>query len=335
MIAMFFLLTPLAAATVIAYSMIYMAPRLGLIDRPNRRSSHAKPVPRGGGVAIVGVLLGATALLWPSGSVPQTLGLAIYVGGLPVALVGLIDDRYNLSAGYRLLVHVCASTPAFFLAVGPKGTDLLGGVLGIGALVASINLYNFMDGIDSLAAGEAVFVGWSAGFLLWSQCRPIATLCVVVGSAAAGFLLLNLPPARIFMGDVGSGFLGLTFGLIATSSASQSGIPLSMWVILLSVFLFDSISTLAIRIVTGQKWWHAHREHAYQVAASSIRRHGPVSLFIAAVNVCLLFPLAWLSLNVPRWATVATTLAVLIVTVLLAAARMCFKDEKTATGARG
>jgi Fuc2NAc and GlcNAc transferase len=157
-----------------------------------------------------------------------------------------------------------------------------------------INLYNFMDGIDGIAGTEAVCVGGLGGLLLaWSGLAGFSSAAIVLAASSAGFLVWNWPPAKIFLGDVGSGFLGFVFGVLAISSAKERLWLLWPWLILLSIFIVDSMLTLARRLIVGARWYESHRSHAYQHAARWHASHLRVTLAVAAVNIAWLFPLAW------------------------------------------
>jgi Fuc2NAc and GlcNAc transferase len=170
------------------------------------------------------------------------------------------------------------------------------------AAVWLINLYNFMDGIDGLAGGEAVSVALTALILLAGKGRSdLAAGAGLAGASALGFLFWNWPPAKIFMGDVGSGFLGVILAGLALASAFEPGPWPVVWLILLALFGVDATVTLARRLARKARVYQAHREHAYQHAA---RRwgHRRVSMAALAVNLGYLFPLAWISLHYPAWA---------------------------------
>jgi Fuc2NAc and GlcNAc transferase len=170
----------------------------------------------------------------------------------------------------------------------------VGQLLALVGLVWMINLYNFMDGIDGIAGVEAVCASGLGGLVLaWSGLAGLAEAALVLAGASAGFLVWNWPPAKIFMGDVGSGFLGFAFGVLAISSAKERPWLLCPWLILLAVFIVDSILTLVRRLITGERWYEAHCSHAYQHAARRYGSHSKVTLTIAAVNVAWLFPLSW------------------------------------------
>jgi Fuc2NAc and GlcNAc transferase len=155
------------------------------------------------------------------------------------------------------------------------------------------NLYNFMDGIDGIAGVEAVCASGLGGLLLtWAGLGNIAAGALALTGASAGFLVWNWPPAKIFMGDVGSGFLGFVFGVLAIASARERPWLLWLWLILLSVFIVDSTVTLMRRFVADERWYDAHCSHAYQHAARRWGSHSKVTLTVAAINVIWLFPLA-------------------------------------------
>lgn len=163
-----------------------------------------------------------------------------------------------------------------------------------------INLYNFMDGIDGIAAVEAIFVCLAASFLCWDRganTEALLLLCLLV--SVAGFLLINWPPAKIFMGDVGSNFLGLIIGLLGLMTINNGVLNIWTWSILLAVFVVDSTGTLVQRFRSGEVWYYAHRSHFYQLAALKFSSHRKVDLGLIALNCCWLFPLAWSSVEYP------------------------------------
>jgi len=216
----------LVVSVVLTGIMRELAPALGLIDVPNERSSHRAPTPRGGGVSIVVAATAALVVLAFLGALRIELFFALTGGGVAVAAVGLLDDRRRLPAGARLAVHVVAALCALILLGGLPPLRIaqqviafgwFGYVLGTLGIVWVVNLFNFMDGIDGLAASEAVFVA-CAGALLAILTRistDVAAAGFAVAAACCGFSCWNWPPAKIFMGDVGSLSLGGTLGTIA------------------------------------------------------------------------------------------------------------------------
>ena len=283
-----------------------------LLDHPNERSSHAAPTPRGGGLAIVCAFLGGLAALFAFGHVNAMLLAALGGGGLAVAAVGFVDDHGGLSPLLRLLVHFAAAAWALYWLCGMPPLRVGGGLVldgplwtavGMVGLVWLLNLYNFMDGIDGIAGAEAVCVGLGALLLGGS------TGWLLLAAAAGGFLLLNWPPARIFMGDVGSGFLGFALGVLAVDAAGWEQLSLAASAMLLGVFLVDATVTLFRRWLRGERLAQAHRTHAYQHAARRYGGHRPVVLATVAVNLLWLLPWAWVAQAWPAWDWVALAVA--------------------------
>ena len=276
--------------------------RRKVLDIPNGRSSHSVPTPRGGGLSIVVVFLGIVLWFAYRGAISAGLGSALIGGGLAVAGVGFLDDHFRVPARLRLLIHFAAAGWALWRLNG-VGPLHLGGIiwnfgwagqlLALVGLVWMINLYNFMDGLDGLAGMEAVCASVLAVPLLtWGGLGGLAQCALVLAAASAGFLVWNWPSAKIFMGDVGSGFLGFVFGILAISTAKERPWLLWPWLILLSVFVVDATVTLLRRALSGARLYEAHCSHAFQHAARRWSSHSKVTLTIAAVNVIWLFPLA-------------------------------------------
>lgn len=247
--------------------------RQQLMDAPGERRSHSVATPRGGGIAIVFSLLLATA--WLGWLAPQDrLLLASFAGGLLlVAGVGWWDDHRPLSPWWRLLVHALAATllaGATWTATGawlPTVTAWL-------AVMALVNIWNFMDGIDGIATTQAALCALAFLFVLHG---PWAWLAGALFAACLGFLPFNFPRARIFLGDVGSGALG--FALAGLLTVAYSSAKPSWWLILpMLPFLVDAGFTLLSRILRGERWWTPHVGHVYQRAA---RRFGHFRVTLA------------------------------------------------------
>ena len=280
--------------------------RSGLIDRPNARSSHEIPTPRGGGLAIVTTFLVAMSTLFFVGQIPVRLFAALGGGGLAVAIAGFIDDRHTLPAGVRFAVHVCAAVwclawlgglPALMFNGRLVDLGWAGDALGVLAIVWVLNLFNFMDGIDGIAASEAVFVVAAAAGLTLLGPRPDGLLVVeiVFVAACAGFLWWNWPPAQIFMGDVGSGFVGYMVAVLALASAREDPAAIWKWLILGGVFFVDATVTLVRRAIRGDPIHEAHRSHAYQWLARRWRSHKRVTLTVVLLNLVWILPCAVLA----------------------------------------
>lgn len=281
-------------------------------DMPNARSSHSIPTPRGGGLAIVLVFLLATLGLYGIRMIPLSLMLALVGGGVWVAVIGYCDDRRSLAARWRFLAHLLAAIwalvclggfPVLDFGVVRVTAPFLGFVLALIAIIWSINLYNFMDGIDGCAGSEGVFLCLSSGvFFLITGDSGLAALCFCLAASIGGFLYWNWPPAKIFLGDVGSGFLGFVFIVLAIHAGNQGHGSLVFWLLLFALFLSDATFTLIFRVSKKQKWYQAHREHAYQKVVDAGWSHQKVTLCMLGVNSILLLPAAVFVYYFPEWA---------------------------------
>jgi len=266
-----------------------------LLDVPNTRSSHQVATPRGGGAAIV-----VAVTLALTGMVPWWL----LVGGLLVAGVGFVDDHRHVSVGIRLAGHLAASGLAVIGLGGAPAVGLFGvqlvpsfamSIVAVVFVAWFINLTNFMDGIDGIAAVQVISVSLIGGglALLVSPQNAVSGPSAVLAAATAGFLVWNWPPARIFMGDAGSGFVGYMIGVLTVQAASVRPELGAAWLILSGVFVVDASVTLARRAFRRERLHEAHRSHAYQQVAARLRTHRPVTLGVLAINVFWLGPLAW------------------------------------------
>lgn len=268
-----------------------------ILDIPNDRSSHEVPTPRGGGLAIAISVLGGISAAAAVGWMDTRLAMALGGGGLLIAGIGWIDDHRHVAARWRALVHLTAATWAVWLLGGLESLrfgptslplGLAGSVLAVIAIVWLINLYNFMDGIDGIAGSEALLVGGIGAIFALSAGHPaVATAALIIAAAAAGFLVWNWPPAKIFMGDVGSGLLGYLFAVLALASETRGGPALLVWVTLLAVFIFDATVTLVRRVLHGEQWYSAHRSHAYQRAVQAGWSHARVTGAVIFINLAL------------------------------------------------
>ena len=277
-----------------------------LVDIPNDRSSHSSPTPRGGGLAIVLTVLGGIVLAGIMRWITSDLALALAGGGTMIAAVGWIDDHSDVQARIRFAVQVAAAAWAIFwldgmptLSVGLATVHLgiLGTILGVLGIVWAINLYNFVDGIDGLAAGEAITTGTIGGLMLLATGNTgLALISLLIAAASAGFLPLNWAPAKLFMGDVGSGTLGYFFAVLSIASENAGAVPVLIWTLLLGAFVFDATVTLCRRVGNGERWYQAHHSHAYQRLVQAGRSHAQVSSMIFGINLvlALLAIVAWL-----------------------------------------
>lgn len=275
-----------------------------LIDVPNARSSHVVPTPRGGGVSIVVSFLVALMLSASMDAVTWPMTWALMGAGVGIAILGFLDDHGHIVARWRLLGHFIAAIWALYWLGGLPPLTFFGLVFDLGwighvlaafYLVWLLNLYNFMDGIDGIASVEAICVCLGATLLYWlTGYGGFALLPLLLAFAVSGFLYWNFPVARIFMGDAGSGFLGITLGLLSLQAAFIAPQLLWSWLILLGVFIVDATWTLFRRLLRGEKVYEAHRSHAYQFASRQYKKHLPVTLTVGVVNLVWLLPIALL-----------------------------------------
>ena len=290
-----------------------------LLDVPNHRTSHAGAIPRGGGLAIVIVVLAALPPLAVVNGLSLPLVLSVCLGGGVVAAIGWWDDHAALPAQWRLLAHLLCAAFVLYMAGGAPVLPLPGGnwdwgILGFLVWVLVIgwmlNLYNFMDGIDGIAGIEALTVAGVGSFLLWwLGDYGWAMISAVLAMATAGFLAWNWPPARIFMGDVGSGFLGFMLATFALLTSVETPLTLWPWLILLGVFIVDATLTLLRRLFRGERPHEAHCSHAYQHAAKQIGSHLPVTVAVMVINLVWLAPLAVAAMLWPAWGIVLVGIA--------------------------
>ncbi|MGF6667106.1 MraY family glycosyltransferase [Pseudomonas monsensis] len=273
-----------------------------LMDIPNARSSHSTPTPRGGGVAIVVAFLFASGLLFYFDEIPLANFLGMTVAATAIAVIGFMDDHGHIAARWRLLGHFTAAVwllgwmggfPPIALFGVHVDMGWAGHVLAALYLVWLLNLYNFMDGIDGIASVEAMCACLGACLLYWlAGLNNLIGGPLLLAASVAGFLYWNFPPAKIFMGDAGSGFLGIVLGGLSLQGAWVSAPMLWAWLILLGVFIVDATFTLFRRFFRGEKVHEAHRSHAYQFASRRFSRHLPVTIGVGMINLFWLLPIA-------------------------------------------
>jgi Fuc2NAc and GlcNAc transferase len=259
------------------------------LDIPNVRSLHERPTLRGGGVVIVIVVQLAVLLLGAIGRLRFGEAVALFVSGSLVAAIGFEDDRRGVAPLQRALVHlIAAGWCVSFLhpgsdadALWPRAIMWLGSTIWI---AWSINFFNFLDGADGYAATEAIFVGAVSAWLMRAADPGWVAMTVSMIGAAAAFLMFNWPPARIFLGDVGSGYLGFLLGATAIRSASTGTIPFAVSVLLIGVFVSDAVLTLGKRVLRRERWWEAHRQHAYQRFVLGEKSHAALVFALIAIN---------------------------------------------------
>jgi len=314
--------------------------RRGVLDHPNERSSHTDPTPRGGGLVVAVVVLAAYVIA--AGLVGFEISWGFLAGSLIVVAISWLDDIYSVSFIWRLLAHSVAaicllldlgylSTIVMYDTTTPLSIGIIGAVVSFVWIIWLINAYNFMDGIDGIAGTQAVAA--AIGWLLAGLANGSPATMVLGGSvlfAALAFLLHNWSPARIFMGDAGSAFLGFTFAslpfIFRGSLTSDSGISATIGVLFVWMFVFDSVVTLIRRILNGEKIWTAHRQHLYQRLVISGYSHQKTTLIYGTFSLPIAI-LAGLSAGedtrVPIYVPIIAAVGCSIVLLVICQSRKC------------
>ncbi len=260
-----------------------------LVAEVNERSSHTVPTPHGGGIAIaISWFIGLTYLFYTN-RVESSLYYALMVG-IIISIVSYLDDLYELSAKVRLVAQSVVAIGGLVALGGLHSINfgffsienqIVTNVFAFLGIVWFINLYNFLDGIDGYAGSEAIFLG-IAGYILFGGLHFLVLIASVLG-----FLVWNWDKAKIFMGDVGSTFLGYNIAIFTIYYANQNPKNLWIWVILFALFWFDATLTLFRRYRNGEKLSQAHRKHAYQRLVQAGWSHQRVVLFSIVINILL------------------------------------------------
>jgi Fuc2NAc and GlcNAc transferase len=261
-----------ASSFVFTYLIREYALKKNILDIPNDRSSHYMPTPRGGGLAIVvSFFIGITYLFF-DGLIEQKLFLALLCS-LPLVIVSLLDDIYTLTSKVKFLIQVISVVPALFFL---ESLNIFNTIF----VLWLINLYNFLDGIDGYASMEAIFVS-VASYLIFNH-----EALILIAIASLGFLPFNWQRASIFMGDVGSTFLGFVFGIFTVYYTHSIG-DFIVWILLFSVFILDATFTLMKRLLNKENIFQAHKKHIYQRAVQSGLSHQRVVLYALVVNIAI------------------------------------------------
>jgi UDP-GlcNAc:undecaprenyl-phosphate GlcNAc-1-phosphate transferase len=279
-------LAVLSGLAVLSSLLTWVMIRVRILDVPNARSSHDRLVPRAGGIAIVATFFTGLALAGPG----RFWGLA--AGALAVALVGLADDLGRIGtwgklAGQVVAAAILISSGIVVRDIGPWEIGGWGYPVTVVWLVAMTNLVNFMDGLDGLAGGTAAIAGLSLAALALPSVPPVAQASAALGAACIGFTVFNAPRARVFMGDVGSEFLGFALAGLAVYAAEADGgyTPFLVMPLLMFHFIFDTCFTFCRRLSDGENVTQAHRGHLYQLMNRLGASHIQVSLFHWAVGL--------------------------------------------------
>jgi Fuc2NAc and GlcNAc transferase len=238
--------------------------------------------------------------------------------------VGWIDDHKDIAAGWRGILYLLASIIALVYIGGLEQIkfgglfihlNLAGSILAVIGLTWLTNLYNFMDGTDAIASVQAITTGSFAGILFFINNQVgLAIICFVIIMSCVGFLTWNWPPAKIFMGDVGSCMIGYTFGVMAIIGEVTNTVYIYIWIILLAVFIWDATFTLVKRIIYGEKWYVAHRTHAYQRLIQLGISHSTLAIYLILLNICVLWPIAYIAY---RWVYLSVYMMLLSIIIVL------------------
>ncbi|HET6632787.1 MAG TPA: glycosyl transferase family 4 [Rhodanobacteraceae bacterium] len=279
----------------------------GLLDHPGRRRSHSVATPRGAGAGlVVGAVPGVAWALGGGlgGGLAPATGVALAIATATVLIAGWLDDHASLPIRPRLLAHLVAAGllawAVFHGAPWNAGRVALALALVV-ATAWSINLHNFMDGIDALLGLQALFVFAALAALAWALGQvPLAAALFCLAAACLAFLRFNWPPARIFMGDVGSGTLGLLIALFAALLWRREPQALCAILILCSAFVVDATLTLVSRMLRGRRWYTAHREHLYQWLVRCGFTHARTGCLYMLWNLLLAAPCACAAVAWPR-----------------------------------
>lgn len=296
----------------------HLALRSEWLDVPNHRSSHEVATPHGAGVIILLVYCVYLAYALLTGALGTAL-LPLFLTPVLVGVIGAIDDFHSVPSSLRLALYLCVVSVAVVLEIPLQSLDVGGWLLSsqwllmpltILAITWLINLYNFMDGINGIAGFEFLFV---IGAVLWLAQGHTSSmdLSLLLGVAAAvvGFLLWNFPAGKVFLGDVGSTFLGCMLGILIVYSASHWQLSPWVWGILLGGFVVDTTFTLLTRLLRGDRWFDAHRSHLFQILSRRWGSHSRVVGALILANLFWFLPLAWLARDFPHFGLYLMALA--------------------------
>lgn len=291
------------ASLAMTYYLSHSQSKLRVLDRPNSRSLHTRPTPRTGGLAIYAALL--SGILYNYFIYGQTSFLTWYgLSATVLAIVAFVDDLYDLSVSVRLIAQVViagyiVSKGMVLCAISPPGVqwtlaDWLSIVTTVIYIIWTINWYNFMDGMDGFAGGMSV-IGFGAyavlAYVRDDSLLLFMSLSLVVSTA--GFLYYNLPPAKIFMGDVGSYLLGFSVAVLSLYAHNEGVIPVWLSIIIFSPFIIDASLTLIKRIYRREKFWQPHQSHYFQILIRSGWGHTKTVLagyaLMLTVSLCAIF----------------------------------------------
>lgn len=286
----------------------------GITASPNFRTLHEGVKPRAGGIVFALVFLAGCTLLWWWGGVSSRMALGLIVGGTAATSFGFADDVFNIGVRWKLLAQAVLSAWTLFVFGGspvdfPFTPGWIDTSLAWFGLVWLVNLYNFMDGIDGMAASGSVFLSCGAIVLLaLSGSAGLGFVFALLAVCTGAFLIFNWEPSRLFMGDAGSVFLGYLFGVLIVATVGLHQLSIFSWVVLFGYFAVDTTTTTLLRVLMTSRWYGEHRSHAYQNLAR-LRSHRAVVTGVCAYHFLWLLPLAIWTVLSPAMAPAAVALA--------------------------
>ncbi len=294
---------------------LQVAKRWKILDVPNERSSHERPTPSGGGLPLMLAFFVGAALLFGVGVFWSGPYSFVLIGSLFLTVLGVADDNWALSVRLRFFAYgfCCVVVAAAVLRGANPEVGLLLIFCTAFAMLWALNLYNFMDGVDGIAATQCFVACSAAALLAWTSvgASDYALFCLLLGFSHLGFLVWNWPAAKLFMGDAGSIPTGFTLAALAIMGGAQGYLSFACWLVLLGVFITDATWTLARRVITRQKFTQAHRSHAYQRLSRRWGSHQSVVVLLILINAIWLFPLAWAIVLWPQYTITLVLLAYL------------------------
>lgn len=314
-------LTTLAIAVVTSALYLWFASKHGPYATPNYRSLHQKVIPRGAGLAVAFTALLGYLYLYFDYGLPVAQLMVYVIGGVVVAAMGAADDRLDIRARYRMPFQFLTAGWICYWLRGLAPVDLGFAVIDLGyfghvalfaALIWFYNLYNFIDGIDGMASSATIFICGALGTLMFfKHALVLGLILTLLGVSSAGFLVFNWPPARMFLGDAGSSFMGYILSAVFVESLWQNAASIWWWLIIGGFYFADTTLTTVVRLLKVPGWYRPHRSHAYQNLARMWNSHRKVVLMVMMINLFWVTPLLLLSLRYEAW-TIGVTVLVYI-----------------------
>ena len=290
----------------------------GIIAHQNHRTLHDEPIPRGGGIVFSILFILAIFLIWPYLELSNNLFLILGVGGGMAALFGFIDDIKDIRARIKLIIQLLLSGWAVYWLYSDN-LLLLNWIpifITIPAclffMIWMMNAYNFMDGVDGMAASGAIFASLTLALVLFLTDNSVELILIfiLIAATVGGFIIFNWPPATIFMGDAGSVFLGYVFGSLMLFTTLNGYLSIWIWLMVFGYFFADTTVTQIVRFILVKKWYLAHQSHAYQNLARITESHLKVTSGVILFNIIWILPLTIWSALQPEMEILAAILAI-------------------------